>query len=191
MALVLHVTDGQRDWSPFEHPLTHTLVILGKGMTYDGADSITNTGSDMIGVGAGSFAAWIHPVGWGEANLGTIFNNGQTAAFLSNTGRVNFVSDGVTVVQSAAGSILLNAWRRVFITRDAAGIANIYINGELSGGADQDSGTPVVGDNNVIIGNKATIALTFDGTIDDIKFFDEELSADHAFLDYERTKKFY
>jgi hypothetical protein len=64
----------------------------------------------------------------------------------------------------------------VVATRDAAGLANIYLNGVLSGTADQTSGTPVAGTTNVQIGNNSSLVNTFDGYIDDVRIYNRVLT---------------
>lgn len=96
--------------------------------------------------------------------------------------RVVFVSDGRVDAASmpCSGSIpnVVN-WFHCVVTRDAAGIANFYINGELSGTENQDTGTPVAATNNALIGSNAAASRTANGAlISDFMTFNRVLSAE-------------
>ena len=118
-----------------------------------------------------------------------IIDNGKFifVATLSAAG-IRIYSDGSTYARSVTSSIQLNTWYHVVGTRDAAGVTNLYIGTEttpltLSGSADQDSGTPVAGTTNVIIGNNAGQSITFDGFIN-LEVYDLVLTADEVWALY-------
>jgi len=170
--------------------------LNGKGWTFNGTSSLINTGSDFIGTTACTIMGWIYPTGWGEGGIaGHIIGNGKCALLITSAdaggGLLNnarLYSDGVNKALSAANSIILNKWNHITGTRTADGTANIYINGVLSGTANQASGTPEVGANNIIVGNILAGDKTFAGTIDDLLVFNRVLSVQEIQAHYIATK---
>ena len=102
--------------------------------------------------------------------------------------KLAFRSDGATTINSADNSITLQKWQHICVTRTAAGIANIYINNVLSGSADQASGTPAAGTTNVFIGNRSAGDRTFDGLIDEVRFYNKVIDSDIRTQNYEGSK---
>jgi len=152
---------------------------------FDGANTLINTGSDWIGTKAISISAWIYLDSYGETSSGRILANGKTLLLVSATNpHVDFYNNGSTNTPSANNSIGLSAWYHVAATRTAAGVANIYINGALSGTANQAGGTPVAGTENVVIGNNTAGAVTFDGKISDLIVWNRVLTASEVALLY-------
>ena len=146
----------------------------------DGATSECEFDDEIIGDGAVTICARIKASGWGENNLGRIVDNGKTVLNISTTNdRVIFSSDnGGTSAVSATNSIVLGTEYTVEVTRNADGsLTNIYINGAISGSADQDSGTPAIGSTNMFVGNNSAGSRTFDGIIDDVRIFNSILTA--------------
>lgn len=120
-------------------------------------DSINrfDTGSDWVDTNAITFGCWVILDGYGPSNAGRLFENGKTLLrWDGGNTRMVFSSDGSTSVNSATGSVPLNRLTFVSVTRTAGGVTNFYVDGVLSGSADQDSGTPVSGTNNIIFGNR-------------------------------------
>ncbi len=156
--------------------LYHTAGKVLGALDFDGADDVIDGQSDFIGATALTICAWINPTGWGENNLGFVVGNDRVILriVLANT-LFQFSSDNFTLAASANSSISLGAWQFISVTRTAAGVANLYVNGVLSGTADQSSGTPSAG-NNVLIGNSSAGTRTFDGLIDNVMIFDKVLT---------------
>ncbi len=142
---------------------------------FDGADSKVDTGTDMIGTKAVTVMGWIKPSGWGEGSLGRIIDNGKFYMFtFNNHDYIGLTSAGSSPIYSSSNSISLNNWQFVSVTREADGTVNYYIGDldtapALSGSADQNSGVPVAGTTNVIIGNNNTQTRTFDGLISNLQ----------------------
>jgi hypothetical protein len=92
--------------------------------------------------------------------------------------RIFVSSDGLTTPTSANSSIALGTAYVVIVTRTNAtpGLVNIYLNGILSGSADQDSGNPTAG-TPTYIGNSAALTTGFDGDIDEVGIYNSILSA--------------
>ncbi len=153
--------------------------MVGSSLTFDGADDEIDTGSDMIKTTAITFCAWLFPKGWGEQNVGKIIENGKFSLLFKDTNAsILFSSNNFgTTSTSANNSISLNSWQFVVITRLVDGTANFWINGIRSGTSDQNSGAPALGTNNVIIGNNNAGARAFDGMVDELRIYDEVLTA--------------
>lgn len=151
---------------------------IGSGLSFDGDESLINLGSDWISDSACSISAWIYPITIGEGAGGVILTNDKLILRLQNgTPHLLFTSDGATNVQSANDSIELGRWQHILVTRSAAGLTNFYINGVLSGTADQNSGVPTgVGAGDIIIGNFSDESACFYGTIDEVHIYNIELS---------------
>ena len=155
---------------------------------FNGSTSKVDTGSDMIGTKACTIVARIYAGSSQESGSGRILENGKTGFSVEDatyTNRLVFSSVGSNFIGSAADSIQPNTWYHIVVTRNSAGDeTNFYINGVLSGSANQDSGTPTAGTSNVIIGNKADQSRTFDGDIDFVRVIDEVWTAKDVELDY-------
>ncbi|MDP1706480.1 MAG: LamG domain-containing protein [bacterium] len=154
---------------------------------FDALNTKIDTGSDWIGTVTTTVSAWIYADSYGEINVGRIIDNGKFIfSMLSN--KLRALSDGSTATYSLDGSIQLNTWYYVTLTRTSAGVANFYVNGALSGSANQASGTPVAGTTNVIIGNNTGQTTTFDGRISDVRIYNRVLSAAEILAIYNSTR---
>src|SRR3989344_4176135 len=126
---------------------TYAEGKIGKAISFDGSDDRVNLGSDFVGTSAATVSAWIYARSFGELNAGEIIGNNKIRlrvnSFLS---RFSFTSNNFTNGAVAANnSVALNQWIHITATRDADGVANMYVNGVLSGTANQNSGTPAPG----------------------------------------------
>jgi len=157
---------------------------------FNGTTSLINTGADMVGILPLTIEVWIYPTGWGELAYGRTVDNNRSV-FGVTTGRLHYRSDGATVIYSGIASITLNSWYHVCVTRNAAGDeTNFYINGILSGNANQDSGTPEAGTTNVLIGGHNG-ALTFDGKIASVKIWNYVRTEKQRLASYNGTSDKY
>ena len=156
-----------RHLSPANQPTWKTLSSGLKVMNFNGTTDLLDTGSDFIGTNAVTVECWVRPETAGENSAGHIICNGKLVIALDNTnGRISVTSNGgTTTVYSGTGAWAANTWTHLVVTWTAAGLVNIYVNGYLSGSADQDSGTPEAGSTNVFIGNRSAADRTFDGDI--------------------------
>jgi hypothetical protein len=200
----LHASDpgtGYGDTSREHHVCTATALdyTLVNGVwvpTYNGSTSTSkvDTGSDWIGVQAITASCWLYPVGWGESGGGRIAENGKFIYQVFNTNEcLQFRGDGSTIARSATSSLALSTWAHGMMTRTAAGVTNFYINGVLSGSADQASGTPTAGLNNVIVGTNNAGTLTFDGYIWNLQAVDyiPDTPAGFAIEDYNKYARLF
>jgi len=162
-------------------------------MFFDGADSKLDCGGYDDLTGDKTAIAWIKPFSLGEAGGGYILSNGRflLSIFGSGSEKIAFYSDGSNIATSASNSISFNEYQLVCVTRTDAGLANIYINGKLSGSANQNSGTPVAGITNIIIGNTNVQTATFDGLISNPRIINGLLTAQEAMQIFTSERGFY
>ena len=158
---------------------------IGQALGFDGVNDLVDTGaSDWINTSALTVSAWIKPRSHGEGGAGSILDNRKAIFGMydgAGTNAVTFSSNaGVTTAKSANGSVPFNKWTHVIATRDASGVVNFYVNGILSGTANQSSGTPASGTVGVQIGNAIYLSRTWDGYIDDLRVYNRVLSATEA-----------
>ncbi|MFA6304434.1 MAG: DUF2341 domain-containing protein [Patescibacteria group bacterium] len=155
---------------------------IGRAYDFDGANTKIDTGSDWMGpTGISnqniSVSAWIYVKSYGEGSRGRIIDNGSFIVNVNVSGNANFglTSNTSLYGRSSNNSIQLDTWYHIVATRalGATAPANFYVNGVLSGSADQSSATAgaIVGTSNVIIGNNNAQGYSFDGKIDDLKVF--------------------
>lgn len=142
----------------------------------DGIDDLLTTESDFIGTSACTVMAWVklstHTV------TARIIDNGKFAFDIEPTNHnIRCTNDGyVNTVGGAAGAIALSTWYHVTVTRTAAGVANLYINGQLSSAADQASGTPASGTTNVIVGNRLAGDRGLNGYLQELEVYNRVFS---------------
>lgn len=147
---------------------------IGQALDYDNINDSVNTNSDMIGTSAVSVCTWIYPRTWSGDS---VINNGKFQLYSSTNYRIGFTSDGATNILSSSNAITIDAWNFVCVTRNDSGIANLYVQANLSGAADRNSGTPTSGTGNVIIGSRPVGGTNFDGVIDEVRIYNQVLSA--------------
>jgi len=177
--------------------LTNTSVSIVddggiKSMRFDGADSKLDCGSELAGSGDVTIISWIKPFSRGESGFSRIVDNNKLICFMTTNNRISTSSDGgVTQVNSSNDSIVFLEYSCVIITRTSAGVVNFYVNGVLSGSANQDSGTPAAGTTNFLIGNDNTQVRTFDGNIPITKLVSSILTTKQIEQYYNSTKRYF
>jgi hypothetical protein len=155
--------------------ITFPKIGSNRAALFNGSTSMIDTGTDMIGTKAVTVMGWIKPYTYGESNEGKLIDNGKSLfSVISSNDRIYFTSNNANITFSANNSISLNKKQFIVVTREADGTANLYIGDKtttptLSGGANQNSGTPEAGTTNVIIGNNSAASRTFDGLIPKLK----------------------
>ncbi len=175
---------------------TSSVIVPGKvgqALSFDGVDDYVDVGaSDWLGTGDLTISAWIYPKSHGENGNGSIIDNRKLVFGMYDTAGANTIvisSDAdATYAKSANGSVPFNKWTHVIATRSSSGVANLYVNGVLSGSANQNSGTPAAGSLGVQIGNTIITSRTWDGYIDDLKVFNKILTASEARLLYSQSQ---
>lgn len=190
---LLDASPSARHLWPANQPTWNTLDSGLKVMNFNGTTSLIDTGSDWIDVAAVSLCIWMRPETAGEGSAGHIWCNGKLIVAIDNTNaRISVTSDGEgTTVYSGNTAWVADTFNMLTVTRTAAGVANIYINGYLSGTADQASGTPASGTTNVFIGNRSAADRTFDGDLSLAVALNGIVTAREAYYLYKNTKADY
>jgi hypothetical protein len=146
-----------------KRPAWQSGILHGMpGVRFDAVDDALSIALDQVGTGDLTAWAVFLLTGWGGASAGTLVEN-QKFLFRPSAGTyIQVASDYATVIHSAVGSIALGVPYVVVVTRSAAGLVNIYINGQLSGIANQFAGTPVAG-SDTFLGNRSSGDRGLDG----------------------------
>jgi len=161
-------------------------------INFNGSTSKLDLGSDFIGTGDITVSAWIYPITLGESNTGFIIYNNRFYMWLNGTNRVSVTSSGGGYSAfTSNNAITLNAWNHIVLTRTSNGTANFYINGVLSGTANQNSGTPAAGTTHVIIGNNSGQTNTFDGYFSRVRVYSRILNTEEIKQMYTSSKWMY
>jgi len=148
-----------------------------------GDDSVKVTG-DMIGTGAVSIEALVYLNGWGPAGFGRILCNGPCDLDVQQTNaRLALARSEGSAAQSAINSLALGNWYHIVATSTSTAVINMYINGVLSGTANQDKTDPTAG-TDTYIGNKAALDRGFDGDIALLRLYDKALTAGEVYEAY-------
>ena len=148
---------------------------IGQALHFDGINDLVNTGSDFIGTSALTISVWVYR----ENAAGTqrIVSNNRTILSTNTAGRILFSSDGATTISSGNNCADAGKWTHVVVTRTSSGVANFYCSSAQYGTADQASGTPTAGTENVFLGNRGSGAEPWDGPLDEIRIYNRVLSA--------------
>jgi hypothetical protein len=134
---------------------------LGASYSNGTTSLIAYTGMNGL-TGNISISARIKINAFGEGSAGRIVDNTKCILYTNSSGYLTFTRDGSTAINSGAASIAINTWYNIVVTSTAAGVTNFYINGVLSGTANQAAGTPVSGTSLCIL-NEAGGTKTLDG----------------------------
>lgn len=154
-----------------KRPAYTTAVLNNKASAlFDGVDDVLSSANDLIGTGDVTIFSVVNPFSLGGSSSGRIIDNGKFLAYLNSNYGITVSSDGSTIVSSGNGSVGVNYASVICVTRSLAGTVNIYINGTLSGSADQASGTPAAG-SPTYIGNRAAGDRYFDGYMNPVAIF--------------------
>ena len=150
---------------------------------FNGSTSSVNAGSptmfDDIFAGAGTIMAWIYPKSVGET-AGRIFDKDKWALTMSDAANVlefSVVHSTTTGVWKTGAVVPFNVWTHVTVVYDGSSTSNdpvIYINGVATTIASKTApaGTRTSdASDDLIIGNRADGARTFDGYIMDAKIY--------------------
>lgn len=181
---------------PAVTPIAVSVVRSGDvyAMDFNGSTSKIDCGSYDGLTGNKTFIGWFKARSYGEGGYGRFIDNGKVMfSVYTSSNRIGFSSDGYsTTALSAVNSVTFNN-QYVFIcaTRTSTGITNIYINGVLSGTANQSSGTPATGTNNIILGNNNAGSYTFDGQISNVRIIDGILSTQEIAQLWQNEKSLY
>jgi len=167
---------------------------MGYVLNFNGVDSKIDCGVPDTLVGDISISTWVKPYSYGEGNAGHIISthaDGINLFITTSDNKVSFSKDGGGHTASAANNtIILSKWMHIIVTSVADGTSNIYLNGILSGSADQAAGT--LGETvDLLIGNRSAEDRTFDGLINDVCIYSGILTANEANQAYTESKARY
>ena len=180
-----------KDNSPYNRQPIHNNVAIGKRgeLIYEGSTASTDWGSDFIGVSDVTVIGWIKARSLGGDSAGKLFDNGKFLLSVTTGNLLRLTSNNnANTVDSENNSVSLNEWIHVAVTRTSDGIANIYIDGQLSGSPNQDSGTPVAGTVNVFQGNNSVGNRAFDGSML-LAVYNRIFTSNEIAKDYDKTKR--
>ena len=170
---------------------------------FDGVDDYVEVAHNANQLGANlsngfTISAWINPRSTGQnagSDAGKILSK-CTAAGAAN-GFEFGLRDGGTYLRvdinlsaKVSGNFInFGTWYHVLFTIDNGNLGNFYVNGVLSGTANQDFGagsiSAITTTNAPRIGNRATTTdRTFDGSIKDVKMWNRVLTTDEIAQDY-------
>jgi len=139
-----------------------------------------NVGTPLL-LGDLSVEMCIKPDSWGYGcgdSCRIVYNGELQVGLIGGASRHVFAtSNGSDFTNSATDPFSLNEWVHILVTRASDGTINFYVNGELSGDADQDSGTPQAGDENFIINDPN---FPYSGLIDYVTIYNSVLSSEEA-----------
>lgn len=154
------------------------IIGLPFGGKFDGSDDLFTIETDPIGILPVTIVADIlltgaYPVG--SANR--ILDNGKLWLGCQGGGndRIFLSSDGGTSSYTPTSSFVANTRYRLVATRTAAGIANIFLQGSLSGTANQNSGTPAAGTTLLTVGNRVAGDRAFAGWIKEVRVYTNDI----------------
>lgn len=149
------------------------VINTQDGLVFNGSDSVVSlTGSNGLS-GDLTICARVFVKSGGVQNFGRIFSNLNTNLIISsnvvllNRSNSSFMS---------SGSIAYSNWYNITVISTSTGVTNFYINGILSGTANQNTGAPIAG-TAWYIGNNYTIARGVEGTIQDLRIYNRILGA--------------
>ncbi|MBM3881161.1 MAG: DUF2341 domain-containing protein [Verrucomicrobia bacterium] len=137
-------------------------------LDFNGSSSYLKVNADVVGAGPVTFSFWMNPDSAGEGGFGRVIDNGKYFVMVDTQGRIQLSSNYSTQIASASGAWSAGTWYHVVVTRDASGVASIYVNGVLSGAANQNSGTPVAG-SSTFLGDRSACDRVFDGRLDELR----------------------
>ena len=158
---------------------------------FKGSTSKIDCGSYDDLTGDKTFIAWVNPKSIGEV-AGRIIENGRLEFYVTSTNVFRLRSDASTAADTAA-VIEYNNDEYYFVVgvRQSDGTTNLYVNGVLSGSANQDSGTPVAGTVNIVVGNDSGGTRSFDGKLPHIRVIDGLLTVEEISLMFTSEKQKY
>jgi hypothetical protein len=171
---------------------------------FDGVDDYVEIPHNAAQLGANlsngfTISAWINPRSGGEGDLSNIIDkstgtsgNGGFKFYYTTGGstnrRIAFQLNAGTAKTCATNTILYGTWYHVLVTISSGQLANFYVNGTLSGTANQDlvqTISTITTTNAMRIGNRATETdRTFDGSIRSVKMWNRVLTSAEITADY-------
>jgi alpha-tubulin suppressor-like RCC1 family protein/sugar lactone lactonase YvrE len=152
----------------------------GGGLTLNGTSQyVTTSVTNLMGTGAGTFSAWLYPT---STTGGPYFyQDGYTGMECQIWSGLFACSNNTSTFASTAASAQANQWQLFTAVRNSSGQFTLYVNGVLSGTANQSAGTVTAGTLGggfgAVIGNATNGGAAFPGTIADVHVYNTALTA--------------
>ena len=160
-------------------------------MIFDGVDEYCSISGKVGGYGADtefSCSFWFKQGDHSDGMIvGTGYNNGWHVRNLTTTGKLRFIftAGSAYLFRDSNTQLTIGQWYRCTATYDGGGSAanmHIYIDGSNDDAGTGSNGTPTNVGSNTYIGGDGN--SHFFGNIDEVVFWDSELSAAEASEDY-------
>ena len=155
--------------------VVHITGQIDGAIDFNGTTDKATCATDSIGTGPISVACWFRASGYGALGVGRIIDNGKYFLFFDSATKMTLTSNAGGNTHKT-GNLSLDTTYHFVATRDAAGASYLYLNGDVVGGVGA-SGTPAAGTTALVIGNRAGNDRGFDGWIDDLRIYNEVLTA--------------
>ena len=171
-------------------------IISGQALNFDGFNDYLRIADDnsLDATNEITIAAWIKLVNFGQNGYGRIVDKNSDAAYAfyvrdSNPNGLSFRVDG-TPYYSSPNIITTNVWQYVAVTFNSNAPSNqikFYVNGVPSGTATRTAPIPTTF-SDLYIGNNPSLTGDFNGIIDEVKIWNEELTAAEIDQEYQSSK---
>jgi hypothetical protein len=152
---------------------------LGQGLNFDGSNDVVDIGqsfADSINAATLTACAWFKPF----VIDGAIMGNVRFYIVAAANGRIEVTSDNFSTAAAVSDTNVytLGEWAHLCVVRLSSGTATIYVNGTISGAADQGN-TIGASPFHFGIGQRAgdDNSFPFKGPIDDVRIYSRVLSA--------------
>lgn len=158
--------------------------------SFDGVTSSTRLNlSGYVAPSSMTMCAWINPAKLSASSSSGIFMDGKTNLFISSSTRYFiFTSDAATTTASSSPiTANTNGWQHICVVRMANGTMSFYVNGTIAGTENQASGTIGTPTVPTYIGGNSLGNYPFNGTIDEFRVFNYQLSSAQVMTLYNKT----
>jgi len=175
-------------WGNTLTPTDMTVYKDGEvnSMYFDGATSKISAGTPDTLVGDKSFILWVKGHKYSGAGTYFISNTQFALAFDIPNNLLHITSDGGGTIANDAYTLPLDIWTLIIVVRNAAGLIDFYVNGEIVYSA-LDTGTPAAG-TDIIINSEPT---SFKGLMSDVRIKDGLIIAPEASQIFSSEKALY
>ena len=201
-SLVLHTLvpgHGAKDLSRYGNDGTVTGAIVGNGGVFDGTGNVIITHNDIFNFASTGFTinVWCkHTNAARETIIGKLSGSAQDGWNLrfesNNTVFFSYrEGSGTEYAVWPTNNTGLNKFNHLCVTVDVINLsATIYINGEAALTSDLVHTTAFTNPQNLNIGSYGDVQNYFNGTIKDVKIFNEAKDSAWVSAEYNRQRKF-
>ena len=168
---------------------TWTNGKIDGALNFDGVDDYVTCGdgTSLNLTGNLTISAWINPQSFGQGGWGRIVDkgNGSTGYSMlieSSNNRLGYVVYGSYVAYSSANIIELNTWQHVTVVYDeSSDSVAFYIDGQPAGTTGYSTPPLDSANDPLVIGIRGYDSnRAFDGTIDEVRIYNQALTADEV-----------